>query len=296
MTLSISYTGFLSSRGFLVFEIPLQNSWLQFCRNRLGKESVLFWILQSSYVWEVKIFISVTTDVYHLLHLNITGRYKWYKSLVLAYVYFSKWHFWYQWLTALDQKPHKSAAFSPDRMCSGFLLKVAVKPYPLILMFHFYICVPWDDCVSLFSPFYDHTFNCKTGFPYQRGGPCHIHGSDLISMQNAPLNASGFFLLDFSLSDWDSWLYNWMWGRSETQSTADGGEVICVKSALFHEGQRYTYRKDSTSGLQAEWVVVLAAYEYCIQLKMGFHALLFLFQLIFGWSTKPLRNWVVMIQ
>lgn len=86
--------------------------------------------------------------------------------------------------------------------------------------------------------------------------------------KNAPLNASGFSFLDFSLSDWDSWLYNWMRGRSETQSTADRGEVICVESALFYEGQRYTHRKDPTSGLQAEWVVVLAAYEFWIQVKI----------------------------
>lgn len=37
----------------------------------------------------------------------------------------------------VDQKPHKCAPSSPDRMCSGYLLKTAVKVSPLTLMFHF---------------------------------------------------------------------------------------------------------------------------------------------------------------
>lgn len=69
-----------------------------------------------------------------------------------------------------------------------------------------------------------------------------------------PSNASVFSMLGFSLRHWDSRLYDWMWGRREAQSSADGGEGICIKSALFHEGQRYTHREDPTSGLQAEWV------------------------------------------
>lgn len=65
------------------------------------------------------------------------------------------------WETSRDQKPHKSAAFSSDRMYSGYLLKVAVKPSPPIWMFHFNICTPWDFsqyhlCSSPIIP-----FNCK---------------------------------------------------------------------------------------------------------------------------------------
>lgn len=55
-------------------------------------------------------------------------------------------HLWQQWQTTVDQKPHKSAAFAPDRMCSGYLLKVVVKPYDLTLIFPF--CIPWDACID----------------------------------------------------------------------------------------------------------------------------------------------------
>lgn len=71
----------------------------------------------------------------------------------------------YLWQTSRDQKPHKSAAFSSDRMYSGYLMKVAVKPSPPILMFHFNICTPgafsqYRLCSSAIIP-----FNCRNCFP-----------------------------------------------------------------------------------------------------------------------------------
>lgn len=82
--------------------------------------------------------------------------------------------FQYQRQTSRDQKPHKSAAFSSDRMYSGCLMKVAVKPSPPILMFHFNICTPGDFsqyhlCSSAIIP-----FNCKTRFLRQCNRSSHL--------------------------------------------------------------------------------------------------------------------------
>lgn len=82
--------------------------------------------------------------------------------------------FQYQRQTSRDQKPHKSAAFSSDRMYSGYLMKVAVKPSPPILMFHFNICTPGDFsqyhlCSSAIIP-----FNCKTRFLRQCNRSSHL--------------------------------------------------------------------------------------------------------------------------
>lgn len=45
-----------------------------------------------------------------------------------------------------------------------------------------------------------------------------------------------------------------MWGRLGASFVTDGRESVCGKPARFYEEQRFTHRKDSTSGLQAEWV------------------------------------------
>lgn len=143
VTLSISYTGFLSSLGFLgilnsssKLLTPVLQKYIKY-----GTSSFLYITKQHLASW------SRQSDVYWLLHFILQLEIN-----LVFWLMFVLWHLWYQWLTTLDQKPHKSAAFSPDRMCSGYLLKVAVKPYPLILMFHFYICVPWDASVSLLYP------------------------------------------------------------------------------------------------------------------------------------------------
>lgn len=179
-----------------------------------------------------------------------------YKLPILAYVCFSKLHLRYQWQTTLDQKPHKSAAFSPDRMYSGYLLKVAVKPYFYsdfdVSFRHLH---PMRRLRVSFLPNCDNTFNCKIGF---YSAVDHVTFTGAAWLRFFFPDASVFSTLGFSLCHWDPWLHDWMWGRCEARSSADGGEGICIKSALLYEGQRYTHRKDPTSGLQAEWV------HYCL--------------------------------
>lgn len=148
MTLSISCTGVLESLTleFLgIFKTLFQDTHTFFlfvcCRNTANVQQIQSTRQSSTFIQSLS-----SHHIYCLLHLMYIN------PPYLAHVCVSKWHLWYQRQTTLDQKPHKSAAFSPDRMCSGYLLKVAVKPYPLILMFHFSICIPWDDCVCRFFP------------------------------------------------------------------------------------------------------------------------------------------------
>lgn len=160
--------------------------------------------------------------------------------------------------TSRDQKPHKSAAFSSDRMYSGYLMKVAVKPSPPIWMFHFNICTPWDFsqyrlCSSAIIP-----FNCKNWFRVSAVGRVTRFLTETLFFYFS----LRLIYLDFfdaaGLCDchWDPRLHESMWGRRDASSVTDGGESVCSKPARFYEEQRFTHRKDSTSGLQAEWVTV----------------------------------------
>lgn len=146
---------------------------------------------------------------------------------------------WEQRETPVDQKPHKSAAFSPDRMCSGYLLKVVVKPYYDLSSLY---PMRWL-CVSVCLP------SCDKGTD-----------SKLLDFRTFTGNAKSYPTKSWCVCTtgicchWNMWLHDWMWRRSQAQWCADGRKDLCFQPAHVYERKRITHRKDPTSGLQAEWV------------------------------------------
>lgn len=141
----------------------------QWFKYKFQWKDVFFFLFMYLYMYK-HIYLYFLHNLYTRVYLKCSSTHA---SLIHA-ICFRLSGFQYQRQTCRDQKPHKSAAFSSDRMYSGYLMKVAVKPSPPILMFHFNICTPWDFsqyhlCSSAIIP-----FNCKTRFLRQCKRSSHL--------------------------------------------------------------------------------------------------------------------------